>query len=183
MVDAFIGEIRLFAGNYEPQNWRFCDGRVMQVSQNQELFALLGTIYGGDGVNTFKLPDLRDKVALGATDIQGNTAAGVTVALGQAIGQGTVALDVTNLPIHTHSVNIADGTHGPSPTAAGNQLAALSNNYVAFAPASKVTGQFSFNSGVIKGQLDGGSNPHNNTMPTIAVSCIICVAGLFPTRP
>src|SRR5262249_9204077 len=91
----YIGEIFTFAGNYAPQNWDLADGRLLPISQNQALFALIGTIYGGDGITTFALPDLRDRVIIGS-------GRGYTV--GQQVGSSTVTLTVNQIPAHTHTL-------------------------------------------------------------------------------
>ncbi len=98
MSESYLGEIRIFAGNYAIEGWALCDGSLQQISQNQALFNLIGTIYGGDGVNTFALPDLRGRALIH----QGTAAAGTSYVMGQAGGAEGVVLNTAALPAHTH---------------------------------------------------------------------------------
>ncbi|MDE2463523.1 MAG: tail fiber protein, partial [Alphaproteobacteria bacterium] len=103
MAEPFLGEIRIFAGNYAPEGWHFCDGSLLSVSNNDALFALLGTTYGGDGASTFGLPDLRGRVALSmgqGPGLQNYTA-------GQKAGSEMVTLTIPNIPAHSHTLNAA----------------------------------------------------------------------------
>lgn len=166
MSNPFIGEIRMFGGNFPPSGWAFCDGQLMQISENDALFALIGTIYGGDGRNTFALPDLRGRVPI-------HSGAGFTV--GQLRGTESVTLSLQEMPIHQH----------PS---ASTATATLGDSY-----GGKVLGKTDptliYGSGTPNVSLDssamvaaGGSQPHNNLMPYQCVSFIISLFGIFPSR-
>src|SRR5689334_22364847 len=100
-MEGYIAEIRLFAADFSPKNWATCDGQTLSIAQNQALFSLLGTTYGGDGVTTFKLPDLRSRTAIGPGQSQGTS----YYTQGQTIGTPTVTLGSANLPPHTHTPN------------------------------------------------------------------------------
>ena len=158
MTDQFVAEIRLFAGNFAPIGWAFCDGQVLSISQNTALFSLLGTNYGGDGKSTFALPDLRDQVPIHA----GSTAGpGLTPRfVGESGGAAQVALDGSTLPTHAHSASSRRGLV-TDPTGA---IPAAHGRYIAAAP------------GVTPAQ------PHNNRPPYLGLSYIIALQGIFPPR-
>lgn len=121
-MDPFIGEIRLVGFNFEPQGWAFCDGRLLPVHQHQALFSLLGTLYGGDGITTFALPDLRGRSPVGM-----GTGPGLNpVNLGQKSGQENVTLQQTQMPAHSHTISVAGSVSEPvnAPTPANNVLGA-----------------------------------------------------------
>jgi microcystin-dependent protein len=166
-MDPFLGEIRMFGGNYPPVGWATCDGQILSISQNTALFSLLGTTYGGDGQTMFALPDLRWRVPVHA---------GAGLSIGQAGGSETVNLTTTNLPAHTHAANAASAGTTLSP--AGNYWAADPGQNVApYAgmPDGKVMG-----GGAIGGQ--GGSQPHENMQPFLAITFIIALEGVYPSR-
>lgn len=176
MSDAYIGEIRTVGFNFPPVDWLTCDGSLQQISQYETLYALLGTTYGGDGQNTFGLPDFRSRIPAH----QGNNG-GSTFALGQMIGNETVTLNTTQLPVHSHPFASATalgsgGQPGPAgayPAPDFNPSAGTYSNDTApgnFAPLSP---------GGIGAQ--GGSQPHNNLMPILCVNFIICANGIYPS--
>ena len=171
MADAFIGEIRIFGGTFAPMDWAFCDGTTLPIVGNETLFSLIGTIYGGDGVNNFKLPDLRGRVP-----VHQGTLAGVTYIIGQQGGQETVALLANQVPAHTHKVRVKQG-EGTASTPAGNVWATVpgSNRY------STNTPNLAMRSTTV-GQAGGSGAAHENVMPFQAVNFIICMVGLYPTR-
>jgi len=163
MSQPFIGEIRMFGGSFAPQNWAFCNGQTVSIGENPALFSLIGTIYGGDGVNTFALPNLQCRVPVH----QGNG-----LSLGQLAGEENHTLLVSELPFHSHAVSaktqattnaVSGGFYG------GNGLAAYKS-----APASVM------NPAVVLPNM--GGQPHDNMMPFVAVSFIIALAGIYPTR-
>jgi len=180
-MDYYLGEIRVFAGNYAPQDWHLCDGTALPISSNDALYALIGTAYGGDGVTTFKLPDLRGRLPIG----QG-TGTGLTPrALGQSFGAEQVQLDTSTIPSHTHTMNIAAGTGTANLPTSDSYLAGLGlssgtapEGYVSAttipAPVEKA-----MNAATISNSSTSGS-PHNNVMPVMPISYIICLNGLFP---
>ncbi len=164
MSEPFIGEIRLFAGNFAPAGWAFCDGQLVAIAENDALFTLLGTTYGGDGEETFALPDLRGRVPIH----QGNG-----YALGQTGGVESVTLTTAQLPQHTHAL-VASTGNGTEPGPAGN-LPANGQGvrpYLEDAPDSPLHG------GVLAPA--GGSQPHENLQPYVCVHYIIALFGLFP---
>ena len=166
MGTPFIGEIRMFAGNFAPRGWAFCWGQLLPIAQNDALFALIGTTYGGDGQQTFALPDLRGRVPV-------HMGSGFTI--GQQGGAETVTLATQQLPTHTH-VATSDKNAAALTSPAGNVWAA-SNNYAQFAPPPGAT---SMSQGTVG--LAGGSQPHDNMPPYLAINFIIALSGVFPSR-
>lgn len=163
MADAFLGEVRLFSFPRIPIGWALCDGSQLPISQNQNLFSLLGTAYGGDGVNKFALPDLRGRAPVGVAPSVG--------VVGVSIGVEAETLSIQEMPQHNHPVNAS--------TAAANQqlpsiLAAVSNAYTS--PASMTTLRQATLSN------SGGGQPHVNMQPSLTLSFCICTWGLFPSR-
>ncbi len=171
MSEPFVGEIRMFAGNFAPRGWAFCDGQLLAVSQNDALFSLLGTIYGGDGRTTFGLPDTR-----GRLPIHPGTGPGLSPRrLGAKGGAEKVTLMVHQLASHTHDFNAnkADAT-GVAP--AGKVVAKGFNvNYLADAAQDT-----SMASNMIANT--GGSQSHTNLMPALCVHFIIALFGIYPSR-
>lgn len=167
MSECFIGEIRMFSGNYAPQGWEMCNGQLLPISQNQVLYTLLGITYGGDGITTFALPDLRGRVP-----IHKSTA----YPLGAKAGTETVTLTPGQMPSHTHAAaaQSAVGT-ATSPSNAYWAATTTTNIYtntntglVAMAPNSV--------------SMAGGSLPHDNMMPYLGISFIISTQGIFPSQ-
>lgn len=171
MSEPFVGEIRMFAGNFAPSGWAFCDGQLLAVSQNDALFSLLGTIYGGDGRTTFGLPDLRGRVPVHAGQGPGLSNRN----LGAKGGGENVTLTTNQLPSHMHTVNgtndTADAT-GPAGT-----LPAQSKIVDLYASTEPTV---DFNSSTV--QNIGGSLSHNNLMPFICINFIIALYGIYPSR-
>lgn len=161
MADGFVGEIRLFAGNYAPVNWLICDGRDVSISQYQVLYSLIGITYGGDGVNTFALPDLCGRLPMG----QG-TGTGLTPrTLGQKGGEQTVTLPVNKVPVHTHQVEATTSpavSNNPGPTVL---LAAAVSGDLLYVPPNYTKGT--------KAPLDPHaiSTPVLLHLPLMATSC------------
>ncbi|MGE7694706.1 phage tail protein [Lysinibacillus sp. NPDC094177] len=174
MSESYLGEIRMFAGNYAPQGWALCDGKELEISENEALFVLLGTIYGGDGQNTFKLPDLRGRVPIHVSP-QYN--------LGDVGGTETVKLTTNQMPIHTHTVQAT--TALGSTSSPSNMLWATTSGYSNYSndkdgagnPLTPVVMNANTNSVV------GGNQPHDNMMPSVAISFIISLNGYFPPQP
>lgn len=171
-MEPYIGEIRMFAGNFAPQGWALCNGAELQISGNEALYSLLGTIYGGDGVTTFGLPKLASRIPVG----QGiNPQTGTTYQLGQLGGSETVTLTVNELPVHNHPVAAS--------SIAGNQT---SPNAAVWATQSS---QNIYSTAQPKGQMNsssilpaGGNQPHDNVMPYLAINFIIATVGIFPPQ-
>lgn len=170
MTAPFIAEIRMAGFNFAPRSWALCDGRILSISQNTALFSLLGTTYGGNGTSTFALPDLRGRAPLHPGNGQ--------YALGEQSGVTTVTLLQTEMPTHTHAIS---GAAIPSsiPTGTPNGLSLFTNaspNSLYATIASNVV----LNAASIS--LQGGGQPHNNMQPYLAVTFIIALQGIFPTR-
>ena len=166
MAQPYVGEIRMFAGNFAPAGWMFCEGQLLPISENETLFQLIGTTYGGDGQSTFALPDLRGRIPLH----QGN---GFTLA--ETGGAETITLTVSQIPAHSHpllaTLNPGDQT-SPSNTVTANNTAV--QLYV-----EDVTNA---NAGVQAVGSTGGSQPHNNFQPYLCVNFIISLFGIFPSQ-
>ena len=167
MADPFIGEIRLFGGNFAPQGWATCDGQLLSIAQNTALFSLLGTTYGGNGQTTFGLPDLRGR----ASPHQGGG-----LELGQSTGSETVTLAGGQLPAHGHLANAASAATSLSP--AGQYWAADPGGGVA-AYNSAANGQTLAPAAVAPA---GGGQPHDNLQPFLTVNFIMALEGIFPSR-
>ncbi|PWK13485.1 phage tail protein [Tumebacillus permanentifrigoris] len=167
MSESYVGEIRMFAGNFAPAGWAFCDGSLMSISENEALFALLGTTYGGDGQTTFALPDLRGRVPIHVSS---------SYSLGARGGTETVTLTSNELPAHTHAAN-ASATPG--------EVENPSNALWAIAPSTSYYGTASptlvpMNSAALSSV--GGNQPHDNMMPTLTLSYIISLYGIYPSQ-
>lgn len=170
-MEPLIGMIVQFAGNFAPRGWAFCEGQLLPISQNQALFSILGTTYGGNGQTTFALPDLRGRVC-----IQPGQGPGLSnYTLGQSGGAESVTLLVNNMPSHSHAYNAAETGDGQaSPT--GNALGKTAANIYTTNPPNSA-----MNSGTIA--PTGGSQPFGITQPYLAVNWIIALEGIFPSRP
>ena len=168
-----IGEIRLFAGNFAPRNWAFCNGQLLSISQNTALFSILGTTYGGDGRVTFALPDLRSRVPIHPGQGPGLS----NYVLGQTGGVETVTLTQNQLPSHTHSVNaVANGGNQANPT--GNLPAVESTGTSQNYSNAAATGPMS--AGMIGNT--GGNQPFSVVQPHQCLNYIIALYGIFPSR-
>ena len=168
MTQPYVGEIRLFSWNFSPRNWAFCNGQILSIAQNQALFALLGTMYGGNGVSTFALPNLQS-----ATPIHfGN---GFTQ--GEATGTEQVTLTLSTMPSHTHTM------YGTSTTAdkKGGGANVFANDTSTgtdfFAPSGNLTALDPQEIGP-----SGGSQPHTNMQPYLVMNYCIALYGIFPSR-
>ena len=168
MSDPLLGEIKLFAGNFEPPGWLFCDGRLLAIREHVALFEILGNTYGGDGLSTFGLPDLRGRVPMG----QGAGSGLTNRQLGQEVGSESVVLDVTQLPSHDHTLR---GTNSAATQTqpAGNVLASAATPQYLNASSSVVMGTDSIG-------VAGSNAPHANVQPSTVLSFIIAIAGRAP---
>jgi microcystin-dependent protein len=173
MGSPYVGEIRLFAGNYAPTDWSFCDGALLSISENPTLFNLIGTTYGGNGTTTFALPDLRGRVPVH----QGTGSTGTTYIIGAAAGTETVTLTPSQLPAHSHGLMVESSV--PSGTgssqASGHVLAGgTAVAFIAAAPDAVLAGN----------ALDtqGGGQSHANVMPFQCMSYIISLFGIYPSQ-
>lgn len=167
MADPYVGEIRMFGGNFAPLGWAFCNGALIPIAENDVLFQLIGTTYGGDGQSTFALPDLRGRLAV-------HNGSGFVI--GQSAGSETVTLTVNQLPVHSHAF-LASQNNGTATSPAGQvpaTLAAGSNAYLQ-GPATAALSSSSLLPD------SGGSQPHDNLQPFVCVSFIISLFGIFPS--
>ena len=164
MSNPYLGEIRMFAGNFAPVDWLLCQGQLLDIATYDALFTLIGTTYGGDGSNTFALPDLRSRVPVHASS---------TEPLGTTGGVESVTLTTSHLPNHTHPLNGAAGG-GTDLSPSGNTWATWSDQQYSSAAA---------NTTMSAAALDpvGGSQPHDNLPPFLAVNFIIATAGIYPS--
>ena len=173
MANQFVGEIRIFAGNFAPLGWAFCDGSTIAITDNEVLFTLIGTTYGGDGQNTFALPDLRGRIAIH----QGQSAGGSNYIIGQRAGSESVTLTLNQIPAHNHSV-VGNSGNAVSSAPANNFLAAQPD-LLEFIPGANANATMKSNA---IANSSGGSLPHDNMMPVLAVSYIISLFGIFPSQ-
>ena len=169
MADPYIGEIRMFGGNFPPLGWAFCDGQPIPIAENDALFILIVTIYGGDGQETFNLPNLQSRFP-----IHEGSNAGRTFQLGEMAGVESVTLTTQQMPIHNHAA-LAGGS-GDSNTPANKIFA----NWPGAQYNTDVTGLQAVDSQALN--LAGGSQPHENMPPYLAVNFIISLFGIFPPQ-
>jgi microcystin-dependent protein len=174
MSEPFIAEIRIFAGNFAPRGWAFCNGQLLPVSQNTALFSLIGTTYGGDGRTTTALPNLKGRAPMHPGRGPGLTAR----RLGQRTGTETVTLTEAQMPSHNHTM-IADASTG-GPLGGGANTGNPKGNYLGASVKFKstTTGQV----GMVALTNTGGSQAHNNVQPFLTMNFIIALQGLYPSR-
>lgn len=179
-MDNYIGEIRVFGGNFAPQGWAFCNGAPVNISENPALFQLIGTTYGGDGQTTFNLPNLQSRVVVG----QGTAVTGTNYQIGMTMGVENVTLTSQNLPVHAHPVSspinaLNGGTSINTPV--NNQFGGSG----AAEYASPTTGaNTTLAADAIIGQTTvvGTPGPHLNIQPVLALSYIIALEGIYPSQ-
>lgn len=171
MSDPFIGEIRMFAGNFAPQGWATCDGQLMAIAQNDALFSLVGTTYGGDGQTTFGLPDLRGRLPLHMGQGPGLS----NYPIGQSAGSESVTLTSPQLPAHSHTL-LASGAAANNASPLGSLTAASSSSSIYGNAAPAVTMRADAVAPA------GGSQPHDNLMPFLCLNFIIALEGIYPSR-
>jgi microcystin-dependent protein len=170
MSDPYIGEIRMFAGNFAPAGWALCEGQLMAISENDALFILIGTTYGGDGQSTFALPDLRGRIP-----IHQGTGGGGSYVIGEQAGVETVTLTTSQLPIHSHSMIASSANNDGGPL---NAYLAKPTTVDVYRPGGTASSPMSPSSIAIA----GGSQPHDNIQPFLCVNFIISLFGIFPTQ-
>lgn len=170
MSSPYIGEIRIFGGNFAPAGWAFCSGQLMPISENDALFNLIGTTYGGDGQTTFALPDLQSRLPMHM-----GTGAGLSPrTIGEKSGVETVTLTVNQIPQHSHTPLAVSGSGDQSTPQNGTWAGVTTSIYTSNAPGT------AFNPAL--GTSTGGNQPHENRMPFLAVSFIISLFGNFPSQ-
>lgn len=173
MAQPFIGEIRLFGGSFAIAGWAFCNGQAMSIAQNNALFNLIGTTYGGDGVNTFNLPNLQGRVPVH----QGQGPGLSTYVIGQLAGVETVTLTTANLPPHSHPA-VGSASGGPATNPAGATWGNANIGSFPFGPGSSANAVMAAGSTA----NTGGSQPHDNMLPFLAVTFIIALQGIYPSQ-
>jgi microcystin-dependent protein len=179
MSEPFLGEIRIVSFNFPPAGWALCNGQLLAINQNQALFALLGTTYGGDGIHNFALPNLQ-----GAVPLHFGAQAGSNYTLGQTGGESSHMLIPSEMPAHNHTMR-ADATSPTTSTPAAGYALGQSSGSGLSGPISESF----YGSGAASGQLSpqlsagGGSQPHENRSPYLALTFAIALTGIFPSRP
>ncbi len=172
----YLGEIRLFGGYFAPLNWHFCDGSLLSIANYDTLYSLLGTTYGGDGQNTFGLPDLRGRFPIG----QGQGTGLSPHVIGEMAGTEQVTLLQTQMPAHSHSL-VAQAATGNTANPSGNSLAQPADGDLLYLnPTGLTPNDVTLPVDVV--QPAGGNQPHNNQMPTLTATYIISLAGIYPSR-
>src|SRR5437660_12166823 len=164
MSSPFIGEIRMFGGNFAPVGWAFCNGALMAIDQNDALFNLIGTTYGGDGQTTFALPNLQSRVPIHV---------GPGFALGQAGGVEEVTLNTSQIPLHSHFPQATTG--------GGNSNSPLNGIWAQSASGPYETANLP-NTNMAAMQPSGGSQPHDNMIPFLVINFILSLFGVFPSQ-
>jgi microcystin-dependent protein len=167
MSSPFVGEIRMFGGNFAPVGWAFCNGALLPISENDVLFNLIGTTYGGDGQETFALPDLQSRIPVHA---------GPGFVIGQSGGTESVTLTTSQIPAHSHvpQANNNPGTSNTPQNSVWATGAQSINNYINVAPTvAMATGALG---------NTGGSQPHDNMVPFLCVNFILSLFGIFPSQ-
>ena len=172
MANPYVGEIRMFAGNFPPQGWLFCDGSLLPISQFEVLFTLIGSTYGGDGQQTFGLPDLRGRVPIH----QGQGAGLSNRTIGSPGGVEMVTLNLPQIPNHAHALQASTDSASPASAPVGSLVAnaGTTNIYAGVAPSNNMS--------TTAVGAAGGSQPHNNLAPYQCVSYIISLFGIFPSQ-
>lgn len=171
MAQPFVGEIRMFAGNFPPVGWMFCDGAQMPIAENEVLFQLIGTTYGGDGEETFNLPNLQSRIP-----IHMGTNDGTTYQIGETGGVESVTLTLQQIPVHTHAMLVS--TDAATSNNAGGAVLGTGNTVSIFKPLAvpPVTPMAAQSISAV-----GGSQPHENMQPFLCINFIISLFGLYPS--
>lgn len=172
-MESYVGEIRLFPYNFAPVGWLDCNGQLLSISQNETLFVLLGTTYGGDGVNTFALPDLRGRVPMH----NGRASSGSTYVIGQVAGSESVTLTPAQIPPHTHPTYATTALADTNTPSVAVELGALSGDTMYTSTPTQPL--------PVNGQMvtaTGGGQPHENRMPTLTLRFCISQYGIYPSQ-
>jgi microcystin-dependent protein len=168
----YVGEIRMFAGNFAPNGWMFCEGQTLPISENEVLFQLIGTTYGGDGESTFNLPNLASRVPMH----MGTGPDGTTYQIGEMAGTEQETLTVQQIPTHTHPLTASTAVGG-APNPQNNVVSQTDGTislYISDSPGAAM------NANAIGPA--GGSQPHENTQPFLCINFIISLFGVFPSQ-
>lgn len=166
MSEPFIGEIKIISWNFPPKGWAFCNGQLLPINQNQALFSILGTTYGGDGRQTFGLPNLQGRMPVHVGD---------GIVLGELGGETAHTLNISELPAHTHVPTGSSTLPPTAPGAAGNLWSANSNK-----PFTSNNPNVAMNPACILPA--GGSQPHDNMSPYLVLNFIVALVGIFPSQ-
>lgn len=172
-TDQFVGEIRIFAGNTQPEGWAFCDGRSLGIGDYPMLFGVIGTTFGGDGINNFEIPDLRGRLPLGEGAGKGLSSR----SMGQQLGAEVVALTEGQLPLHSHSIQ-ATNANGNSSSPGGNMMAASAGNDLIY----RTTGSAIVTMGATTGAAGAGL-PLSTLQPALVLNFMIALIGRDPQPP
>jgi microcystin-dependent protein len=170
MAQPYVGEIRIFAGNFAPAGWMFCDGQTLPISENETLFQLIGTTYGGDGQETFNLPNLQSRIP-----IHMGTNAGINFQLAETGGVESVTLTINQIPSHTHPFT-ASTSNGTQVNPGGAVIASSLSSVKPYLQDQTTVQMSSQSIGPA-----GGSQPHENRQPFLCVNFIISLFGIFPS--
>lgn len=178
-MDAYIGEIRIFAGNFAPRGWALCDGTSMPIVQNQVLYSIIGVTYGGDGKTYFNLPDLRDQAPMHAgvgTGLTGRT-------IGSQVGSPSVTLDLSQVPSHNHIPQGSSITAGTSNSPENAVWVSKGSGPLVQKPYKILSKDMKVMMNDRIASSVGGNQPHNNKQPFLAMNYIICVEdGIYPQK-
>jgi len=172
MADPYVGEIRMFAGNFAPRGWALCDGQLLAINQNDALFALFGTYYGGDGRTTFGLPDLRGRLPIHQGQGPGLTRRNI----GSKSGGETVTVTGNQMPEHSHAIASTDAADRGDP---GGKLLGDTGTTPIYADAAGSS--VSMDASAASRNV-GGGQPHTNLMPFLCINFIVSLVGVFPSR-
>jgi microcystin-dependent protein len=175
MSDPFIGEIRLFAGNFAPHGWAFCDGQIMQIASNTALYSILGTTYGGDGKTTFALPNLKGRIPIHFGQGPGLT----KHELGDVVGSEMVSLSLNQMPAHNHTATVKAANAGTTNQPQNNLYGKIARSNIYNTPDASLANMAE---GSVSLTSSGGSQPHSNMQPYLTLSFIIAIYGLYPIR-
>jgi len=178
MTSPYLGEIRMFGGSFAPQYNAMCQGQVLSIGQNTALFSLLGTYYGGNGSTTFALPDFRGRIGIN----QGQGPGLSNYVIGETGGFENVTLNINQMPSHIHTMQ-ANSASATVSTPSSNVPASLASPFSGFwvAPANITGSPLSMNTAALTPA--GGTQPHENRMPILAINFIIALNGVYPSRP
>lgn len=180
-MEPILGEIRIFAGNFAPRGWAFCYGQLMAISSNTALFSILGTYYGGDGIRTFGLPDLRGR---GPLSTGTSATSGTVYDLGEVAGVESVTLISTEMPVHNHNINVVSpGGSADVSTPVNNYSTSISATIGGDAAAvSEYAAAVNDYAAPTSIGLAGSTLPHNNLQPFLAINYIVALEGIYPAR-
>jgi len=185
-MNPFVGQIELFGFGFAPKNWAYCQGQLLAISSNQALFSLLGTTYGGDGIRTFGLPDLRSRLPIGTDMFKSG---GGQYPMGAISGTESVTLSTPQIPAHTHQLRAANGTDTSQNTntpAANLGFGVTTGTNTAGKPivvpayAQDAAPAALLDKSAVS--MAGGGQPHDNRMPSLVLNACICLYGVFPSR-